>query len=175
MIKALFLDMDETLCDTLGANEQAKQRLASNLQQTLGEHFDGPLFAEQYVKGMYREWTDEQRQRYTPIIEQQSEGAFRRQLIHDLLAKHGSNNSDDHFAQNILDQFDQHRIEAFDFYPGITDFLLSARKLFKLVVITNGPEYSQIPKIKKLNLSDYVDHILIGGQQPEQKPAPLFF
>ena len=175
MIKALFLDMDETLCDTHGADETAKQRLASDLTALIGKHFDSSSFANEYVQGIYRQWSEKQRLRYLPVAEQESEGAFRRLLVHDLLAKQGQIGHGDSFAQNILDKFDQHRMDAFDFYPGITDFLLNARKVFKLVVITNGPEHSQIPKTEKIKLADYVDHIIIGGQEPEQKPAVSIF
>ena len=42
-------------------------------------------------------------------------------------------------------------------------------------MITNGPEFSQIPKVERINLKDHVDHIIIGGQEPEQKPARSIF
>ena len=32
MLKALFLDMDQTLCDTSGANEQAGQLMAQAVE-----------------------------------------------------------------------------------------------------------------------------------------------
>jgi N-acylneuraminate-9-phosphatase len=57
----------------------------------------------------------------------------------------------------------------------MTEFLTEARKLFTLVVITNGPEYSQVPKVEAIKLAEYVDHIIIGGQEPEQKPARSIF
>ena len=175
MIKALFLDMDETLCDTFGANEIAKQRLAADLSVELGPDFDSHSFAEQYVKGIYREWNDGQRSRYLPVAEQQGEASFRELLVKDLLIALGEHNPSDLLAKKVLAQFDQHRMDAFDFYPGIADFLIAARKAFKLVVITNGPEHSQIPKTEKLKLADYVDYIIIGGQEPEQKPAVSIF
>jgi len=175
MLKALFLDLDETLCDTLGANDQAKQHMAQSVQSQYGPNLDGQAFADAYVTGIYRQWTDKQRARYMPIIEQQSEAAFRLQLIQDLLAERGVDNVSDEAAQVLQDKFDSDRLEAFDFYPGIVTFLAEARKLFTLVVITNGPEFSQIPKVERINLTEYVDHIIIGGQEPEEKPAASIF
>ncbi len=175
MLKALFLDMDETLCDTLGANEQAKQLMGESLQQQYGGKCDGHAFASAYVAGIYREWSDSQRARYLPIIEQQSEGAFRMQLIRDLLAEQGVDDVCDETVQTLQDKFDRDRLEAFDFYPGIKEFLAEARKLFTLVVITNGPEFSQTPKVEAVKLTEHVDHIIIGGQEPEQKPARSIF
>ena len=46
MLKALFLDMDETLCDTQAANEQAKQLMARDLEVEFGDGTDGRKIAE---------------------------------------------------------------------------------------------------------------------------------
>jgi N-acylneuraminate-9-phosphatase len=175
MLKALFLDMDETLCDTFSANEHAKQLMGQALERQYGAEFDAQGVAEAFVIGIYRQWSDCQRARYLPIIEQHSEGAFRLQLIFDLLAEKGVHDVSEAAAQALQDNFDSNRLEAFHFYPGIAEFLAEARKLFTLVVITNGPEFSQIPKIEAVNLSEHVDHIIIGGQEPEQKPARSIF
>lgn len=175
MLKALFLDMDETLCDTTAANEQARLLMASHLRDKYGSGIDADGCASAYLRGIYREWTEAQRERYTPIIEQQSEGEFRIVLIRDLLAEQGIANVNQEDAQRLQDQFDHDRLTHFDFYPGIMDFLSEARKLFTLIVITNGPEYSQIPKVQAVNLAQHVDHIIIGGQEPEQKPAASIF
>tara|TARA_R110001583_G_scaffold5272_5_gene28754 strand:- start:18564 stop:19307 length:744 start_codon:yes stop_codon:yes gene_type:complete len=175
MLKALFLDLDETLCDTLGANERAKQLMARDIETQYGVNINGQVFADEYVAGIYREWSDDQRARYMPIIEQQSEETFRLQLIRDLLAERAVDNISDDTAKAHQDKFDSDRLKAFDFYPGIVDFLIEARKMFILVVITNGPEFSQVPKVKQVNLAEYVDHIIIGGQEPEQKPAASIF
>lgn len=175
MLKALFLDLDETLCDTLGANKQAKQLMAQSIEAQYGENIKGEIFSNKYVAGIYREWTYEQRVRYMPIIERQGEERFRLQLIRDLLAELGVDNVKDEIALAFQDQFDRDRLMAFDFYPGIVDFLIEARKLFTIVVITNGPEFSQVPKIERVGLAKYVDHIIVGGQEPEQKPASSIF
>ncbi|MEH6583389.1 MAG: HAD family hydrolase [Halioglobus sp.] len=175
MLKALFLDMDETLCDTSGANEQAKKMMRQELEIKYGAALDGRGIAEDFVSGIYRQWDSRQRARYLPIIEQQSEGAFRLQLICDLLAEQGVKDVSEVAAQSLQDNFDSNRLEAFNFYPGIAEFLAEARKFFTLVVITNGPAFSQVPKVEAVKLSEHVDHIIIGGQEPEQKPARSIF
>ncbi|WP_250654960.1 HAD family hydrolase [Alkalimarinus coralli] len=174
MLKALFLDMDETLCDTHGANMRAQCLMAEEVAQRF-DGVDGPRFAKEYVAGIYREWSGAQRARYMPIIETQNEEAFRLQLIRDLLAEQGVDQLSDDDAKALQLKFDADRIEAFAFYPGIADFLVKARKLFTLVVITNGPEFSQIPKLEAVNMADFVDHIIIGGQEPAQKPCTSIF
>jgi HAD superfamily hydrolase (TIGR01549 family) len=175
MIKALFLDMDETLCDTYKANQKAKELMCLSIKKQFGSTLDHQAIANAYVSGIYREWSDEQRERYQPIIEKQSESAFRVQLILDLLINQGEKDIRENFALTLQKQFDRNRLAAFDFYSGIKDFLAEARKLFTLVVITNGPEFSQIPKVEAVELIKHVDHIIIGGQEPEEKPAPSIF
>lgn len=175
MIKALLLDMDETLCDTTGANNKAMQLMGHAVNAQYGADIDGQAVAASYVAGIYRKWNDKQRKRYVPIIKQQSEGAFRVQLIRDLLTEYGAADVNEDTAQSLLAKFDHDRLEVFDFYPGIKDFLIEARKSFALVVITNGPEFSQVPKVEAVNLADYVDHIIIGGQEAEEKPSKSIF
>lgn len=174
MLKALFLDMDETLCDTFKANQVAKQKMGEAVAANFNL-VDGQGFADAYITGIYREWTEAQRARYMPIIEQQSESAFRVQLIRDLLAERGVNHVSEEDAVALQDEFDADRIEAFDFYPGITGFLAEARQSLTLVVITNGPIFSQVPKVERINLAEHVDHIIIGGEELEQKPAVSIF
>lgn len=173
MLKALFLDMDETLCDTRKANSIAKQCFADAVVSQWG--INGAEVADAYEIGIYRNWSEAQRTRYMPIIEQQCEGAFRVQLILDLLCVKGVPDVGRSTAQTLQDNFDRDRLNAFDFYPGIAEFLAEARKILTTVVITNGPEFSQTPKIETLNLSAHVDHIIIGGQEPEEKPARSIF
>lgn len=175
MLKALLLDMDETLCDTRGATKQATALMAEAISDKVGVLVNSLSIAEAYVDGIYRLWSEPQRQRYLPIIEQQGEAEFRVQLIRDLLAEQGVSDFPEQAAQQLQDNFDRDRMRAFNFYPGIAAFLREARKYFTLVVITNGPEYSQLPKVQAVNLADYVDHIIIGGQEPEQKPAASIF
>ncbi|WP_428604998.1 HAD family hydrolase [Sedimenticola sp.] len=173
MLKAIFLDLDETLCDTRKATDLAKARLAETVHAQFG--VDGVLFANRYEDGFFRRWSDAQRERYTPIIKQQGEDAFRIQLIEDLLVELGAQRVNQSVAQALQRQFDRDRLAALEFFPGIEEFLAEARQLFTTVVITNGPVFSQIPKIEAVNLAAHVDHIIIGGQEPEEKPARSIF
>jgi N-acylneuraminate-9-phosphatase len=175
MLKALFLDMDETLCDTQGANRAAEALMGTALQARYGEQVEGKNIPGAYVDGIYRRWSDRQRSRYLPIIGEQGEEAFRRQLILDLLTEKNITGVKASDATALQSNFDRDRLAAFDFFPGVLEFLAEARELLTMVVITNGPEYSQIPKVEAISLADHVDHIIIGGQEPEEKPARSIF
>lgn len=175
MLKALFFDMDETLCDTAHANAVAKQLFAEELIRLLGDHFDAAFLAEEYVRCIYREWQGEEHARYMPILEREGERAFRIQLIMDLANRLAGSVVVSDLAASLLTKFDSDRLLHFDFYPGIKDFLRSARAHFTTVVITNGPEHSQLPKLAAVNMEAFVDYIIVGGQEPAQKPAASIF
>lgn len=175
MLKALFLDMDETLCDTKGANNQALAKMGEAVAKVFGSSINTAEFTQGYIKGIYREWTATQHEIYSDILANHDEMAFRVQLISDLLAAQQLSLPSDEFAKQLQHQFDEDRIQAFDFYEGIKAFLVEAKKQFTLVVITNGPEFSQLPKLEAVDMQRYVDHIIVGGQEPEQKPAASIF
>jgi N-acylneuraminate-9-phosphatase len=175
VLKALFLDMDETLCDTSKANIVAKHALAKRARIVCGDALNGEKFAERYVQCIYRQWTPVQQQKYLQIIEQHSEDVFRVQLIQDLLADMQLPTVTAEDALLLQHCFDKERLAAFDFFPGIELFLKDMRKRMTLVVITNGPEFSQVPKVQRVNLAQHVDHIIIGGQEEEQKPERSIF
>jgi len=175
MLKALFLDMDDTLCDTMAANEHAINAMRKSISAHFGRDVDSQQFTRAYITGIMRQWNEDEQARYLPIAQEEGEHAFRIQLILDLLRTQGIQGIEPQLAGQLQDGFDNERMAAFNFYPGITEFLAAAREHFTLVVITNGPEFSQIPKIEAVNLSKHVDHIIIGGQEPEQKPARSIF
>ena len=175
MLKALFFDMDETLCDTHYANKMAKQSFAEALIGLLGEGFDAAFVAEEYVRSIYREWQGDEQDRYMPIIQRDGERAFRITLIADLAETFAGQPLDAASAEMLLEKFDSDRLAHFTFYPGIEAFLRDARQYFTTVVITNGPEHSQLPKLAAVDMASLVDHIIVGGQEPEQKPALSIF
>ena len=69
----------------------------------------------------------------------------------------------------------KHRIVGYDFYPGAVEMLARLRKKFCLVIITNGPLFSQEPKVFHLNLEQHVDHVIVAGYLRHQKPHPSIF
>ncbi len=172
MLKALFLDLDETLCDTSGANVRALEVMRARVQSLFQGAVDEQRFTAMYLKGIYRELDERYAQRLLPV---ENEGRFRLELIELILADLGVEQLDANLVQQIQHSFDQARSEFFDFFPSIEQMLLDFRRHFTLVVITNGPEFSQQAKVEAVKLYDYVDHIIIGGQEPEEKPAASIF
>lgn len=174
MIDTILLDMDETLCDTTKANNLALAQMAVQFENLLDCKGQGEQLAECYRQGIYRELTTEQQANLLPIAKT-SEAKFRHALIEDILQQKNIETKEPSHIELLQKTFDDARTQFFDFYPTIPALLASLRKHYNLVVITNGPEFSQVTKVERVNLKDHVDHILIGGLEPEEKPAASIF
>ncbi|PFG45646.1 HAD superfamily hydrolase (TIGR01509 family)/HAD superfamily hydrolase (TIGR01549 family) [Vibrio sp. ES.051] len=171
MLKAIFFDMDETLCATSQADKVAGQEFTTWVQQTYPQVTEPQAFLQRYLQGVYKKLNAEFPHLVTLLPD---ENAFRCGLIQTILAEYGiSINAAQ--AQQAQDYFDAARMGAFTFFPGVKEMLSELRQHYKLVVITNGPIFSQHPKLKATQMSDWVDHIIVGGEEPEEKPAASIF
>lgn len=169
-LNAIFFDMDETLCDTKKADSIAQTKLASELS-TQYPSLDALRFCDRYVAGFYKRLLAELPELNALLTD---EAAFRVRLVQLLFAEQGIA-IDEPTAREIQQRFDSLRFAAFDFFPEIKPMLARLRKDFSVGVITNGPQFSQRPKIDKVGLATQVDFILVGGEQPEEKPAASIF
>ena len=165
--------MDETLSDTTGANVIARDKFRDKVTDLCGSEFKAAEFAAAYLEGMYKRLTEEMKEVLLPITDEEE---FRTDLLAYLFKSFGF---EPEFNRDQLNElrvyFDDARIEHFDFFPGVKGLLSEFRQIYTLVVITNGPIYSQHPKISKLDLHNHVDHIIVGGEEPEEKPYPSIF
>ncbi|WP_229608129.1 HAD family hydrolase [Vibrio parahaemolyticus] len=171
MLKAIFFDMDETLCGTSQADKSAGQKFAAWIQQTYPQVSDPQAFLQRYLQGVYKKLNAEFPQLVALLPD---ENAFRCGLIQTILAENGIH-IDAEQAQQAQHYFDSARMGAFTFFPGVKEMLTDLRKHYKLVVITNGPIFSQHPKLKATQMEEWVDHIIVGGEEPEEKPAASIF
>ncbi len=171
MLKAIFFDMDETLCGTSQADKAAGQKFAAWIQQTYPQVSDPQAFLQRYLQGVYKKLNAEFPQLVALLPD---ENAFRCGLIQTILAEDGIH-IDAEQAQQAQHYFDSARMGAFTFFPGVKEMLTDLRKHYKLVVITNGPIFSQHPKLKATQMNEWVDHIIVGGEEPEEKPAASIF
>ncbi|MCM8530376.1 MAG: HAD-IA family hydrolase [Lentisphaeraceae bacterium] len=173
MLKAIFLDLDETLCDTTKANIVAKEKLADKAIEFFPSKTDAINFSNDYLKGMYKDLTPEQKAVFFPII---CEETFRTKLIQSLGSPNNSVKEISYQeASDLREYYDSSRIQCFDFFDGAKEFIIKLRKEYTLVLITNGPVYSQVPKVEQVSIKNFVDHVIIGGQEPEEKPFKSIF
>ncbi len=171
MLKAIFFDMDETLCGTSQADKVAGQEFATWIKATYPQLTDPKTFLQRYLQGVYKKLNAEFPQLVSLLPD---ENAFRCGLIKTILAEQNIEVSAEQ-AQQAQSFFDSARMNAFDFLPGVKEMLVELRQHYTLVVITNGPIFSQHPKLAATNMSEWVDHIIVGGEEPEEKPAASIF
>jgi N-acylneuraminate-9-phosphatase len=173
MLKAILLDMDETICDTTKANILAMEKLAVFVEQYFPSQAQAQDFSKLYLKGIYKNISDDLKAILFPI---EDESEYRTKIVHIFLKECGATQViSDEVANKIRLAYDEYRIQEFNFFKGCLDLLKSLRAQFTLVVITNGPVYSQVPKVESINLEEHVDHIIIGGMEPEEKPYISIF
>ncbi len=171
MLKAIFFDMDETLCGTSQADKVAGQEFAAWIKTTYPKLTDPEAFLQRYLQGVYKKLNAEFPQLVALLPD---ENAFRCGLIKTILEEQGVEVSAEE-AQQAQNFFDSARMNAFSFLPGVKEMLAELRQHYTLVVITNGPIFSQHPKLAATNMSEWVDHIIVGGEEPEEKPAASIF
>lgn len=172
MLKAIFWDLDETLCDTTGANNKALELMGELAHGIYGEGFPTEEFTAAYLKGIYRDFDARYAEIFLPI---EDEGTFRLELIEQILWDLGMDFVNESDVEDIQSTFDESRMSFFDFFHGMEAFLEEVRHDYKNIVITNGPIFSQRAKVDTVTLRDKVDHVIIGGEEPAQKPHASIF
>ena len=170
MLKAIFLDMDETLCATSVADKQALATLKHYVQSQFPT-LNADVFCERYIAGIYKKLNGEFPQL---IMLLDNELLFRQTLVQTLFSQQQISLSFEQ-AKAIQAAFDEGRMAGFDFFPEVKTMLATLRQQYKLVVITNGPVFSQYPKLAATAMDQHVDHIIIGGEEAEEKPAFSIF
>lgn len=170
-VKALFLDMDDTLCDTQSANRLASKDLVKELQG-LYPSLDTAAFVDSYLSGVYRDLSPE----LADLTKSISDETQYRQFVFDyFLRDYGVTDHTNDFVAHTVASYDAKRMQYYAFYPGVEQLLADLRQIYALVVVTNGPVYSQRPKLESVDMDKHVDHIIVGGEEPESKPATSIF
>ena len=172
MLKAIFWDLDETLCDTTGANQKALEVMGELAHGVYGEGFPTEDFTAAYLKGIYRDFGARYADIFLPI---EDEASFRLELIEQILWDLGMDFVNEDDVADIQKTFDESRMSFFDFFSGMESFLEECQEKYCNVVITNGPIFSQRQKVDTVMLRDKVDHVIIGGEEPQQKPHASIF
>jgi N-acylneuraminate-9-phosphatase len=172
MIKVISFDLDDTLCDTKIANLKGLEAMGCKVNSLYSDLIDSRLFTHSYNEGIHRRFTSVEKKLFLPIL---CEKTFRLSLINYLLKKLGLVLVKEGDVCAIQFAFDENRIKYFDFYPEVKQLLVRLKKQYRIVVITNGPAFSQYAKIEAINLKNYVELILIGGEEPYEKPHKSIF
>jgi N-acylneuraminate-9-phosphatase len=172
MIKVISFDLDDTLCDTKLANLKGIEALENKINSLYLGLIDSKSFSYSYNEGIHRRFTSGEEAIFSPIS---CERNFRLSLIKYSLQKLGVALPKEDDICSIQLAFDKNRIKYFDFYPNVKTLLVRLNKQYRIVVITNGPTFSQYPKIDAVKLKRYAELIIIGGEEPYEKPHKSIF
>ena len=170
-LRAVFLDMDHTLCDT----EQADQLAVIDFQQELATPFGRAVASQisrKYLSVIYGEYRHREGWQRRPG---ETEIGYRARLLAQTAGEVCESNEPFGSPIDLAQLFMDLRIRHFAFFPGVTEMLRELRSRLRLVVISNGPLFSQEPKIARVAMDQHVDHIILGGSLQYEKPHPSIF
>lgn len=169
-LKALFLDMDHTLCDTERADVEGAKALGEKLHKHCKAHADAcQNLARHYLQLLYKN-PDE-----LPRDASEDENEYRSRLLQFAAQKTFPIAISMELCRQLVQELMDDRMKHFDFFEGTAQKLAQWRQQFRLIVISNGPLYSQQPKAARVQLEDHVDRVVLAGDHPWQKPDPRLF
>lgn len=162
-IRAVYFDLDDTLCAYWKASRQALREAFAEAK--LAASVDEAVDAWRRVFATFSEEVkrDPWYQHYLESGEPTRTEHLRRTLA--LL------NESDALAEQISRRYAQLRNEYLTLFPEAKPVLSALRGKYRLGLITNGPADVQRSEIESLSIEGYFDHILIEGEMRIGKPA----
>lgn len=165
-VKVVFFDLDDTLCAYWDAAKKG-------LRLTFDEHQGHGTSTDD----MIRHWGEAFRD-FAPTIKDthwyekylDSGDLTRVELMRRVLERAGI--YDESLASQLSETYYVERHAALEFFPEVIDVLDILRGKYKMGLITNGPADIQRQEIETLNLSSYIDYVLIEGEMRMGKPDP---
>ncbi len=168
--RSLFIDLDDTLCDTSTGDKKA----VADYDQILLNKWDVATnhnIAAKLIHAIYQPPVDDQYK----TLRNSNPAEHRSMLLFNIFKEAELDHISQSECSELNDVFMELRMKYFDFFDGALDLLKLYKKKYKCVLITNGPTYSQRLKIARCNVESHVDHILVGGEQPHSKPHASIF
>ena len=154
-LRAVFLDMDDTLCDT----EALTPRRLEAVQELLDGEIDSALLDR--VISEAAGWD--------PLGDTEHGRVNRLQRMKDALKL------DDDQLVRLRTRYNEVLYDNLKLIDGVSETLAWLRKRVKLGLITNGPSELQRTKIARLGIGDSFDSITISGEIGFDKPDPELF
>jgi len=169
-LKAIFFDLDNTLCNWSHGWESAREHGIQAAYKTLSVRDSAITFA-QWHEAFYEATAEVAHFWEQPIRQGVSVGKERSRRI---LARLGIE-ADEAFIDSLTEAFYLAVLEHLQLYPDADEALRLLRGRFVLGLITNGPADIQRAKVERLELPKRVDYVLISGELGIAKPDPQIF
>ncbi len=168
-IRALFLDMDNTLTDDSGSIRQSLLQVMPLISRRYPELTDENVYATfRRINNWHWENYDE-----SPIAALQSSIDVRAYIAEETLEALG--HSDRELARELAVAFQEARRKTYTCYEDTIPVLNALRGQVKLALITNGNTEMQREKIVRCQLEPLMDAIFIAQEAGVSKPSPLLF
>lgn len=169
--KAILFDLDHTLCDTARADKlglldfqvEMAQLLPKNLAFKVGAAYMEIIYGSLQTDIKWQKKANE------------NELDFRSRLLFQTLQSKDESRVSAVDVKKMAQRFMDLRVKNLDYFPGAFELLKKLRPLYTISIVSNGPLFSQQPKVDKLGLVAAVDHIVLGGALMHQKPHPEIF
>lgn len=168
-IRALFMDLDNTLCDDSGS---LRLSLASALP-LIRKHI--PDATEEIVYQTFRSVNNRHWENYdeSPIAALKSGVEVRALIAAETLEALGYPNPA--LAREIAVQFQKARRETYACYKDAQPVLQALKGRIPLVLVTNGNAEMQREKIERCRLAPWLDAIFIAQEIGVSKPSAEVF
>ena len=162
-MKALLIDLDDTLLDYSGGVEECWREAATTIALTDGVDPEALVVAIRETRRWFWGDPDRHRRERTDML-----GAWGKITAH-ALASLGTPN--ERLAAAIADDFSARRWRRMRLFPGVADALTTFRdRDVSLALLTNGDTSHQRRKIEENDLARFFDLILIEGEFGVGKP-----
>ncbi|KAJ8250395.1 hypothetical protein COCON_G00223170 [Conger conger] len=165
-IKAILLDLDNTLIDTAGAHRVAIQKVEALLGTRFGQDDIGKI-----CKGFELKLLQET---YNPSG---GESIDQVRVTHwqEAIREAGSAEPDGTLATECYSMWKNSRLEQLAIPGPVWDLLKDLQKTHKLLLLTNGVSQTQWEKIRAVRCEELFQAMVVGGDHAEDKPAPSIF
>ncbi|XP_010901519.2 N-acylneuraminate-9-phosphatase [Esox lucius] len=166
-IKAILLDLDNTLIDTAGAGRVAIQNVTELLKSTLGDKHNISDICDSFKRKLFDETFDPTSGR---TIDEVRIGHWE-ESIHEIMAE-GAGSS---LASECYYLWKNTRLELLTITAPVLTMLKLLRKKQKLLLLTNGETQTQREKVVAVGCEGLFDAVVVGGEHAEEKPALSIF
>ncbi|XP_074065390.1 N-acylneuraminate-9-phosphatase [Macrotis lagotis] len=166
-VRAVFLDLDNTLVDTAEATRRAMlevtKLLKSKYQFKEGE---AQIISEKVQIKFSQECYRESKMSITNLRISHWEEAIQETREETAVQE---------LAKECYFLWKSTRLQHITLSEDIKNMLIELRKEIPLLLLTNGDTQTQREKIEACDCQPYFDAIVVGGEQEEEKPAPSIF
>ncbi|KAL0964263.1 hypothetical protein UPYG_G00321470 [Umbra pygmaea] len=166
-VKAILLDLDNTLIDTAGAGVVAIQKVTEFLKSTLGHENNIGDICDKFKHKLFQETFDPAAGR---TIDEVRIGHWE-ESINEVMGQ----NTGPSLSSECYYLWKNTRLELLTITNPVLTVLKQLKNNHKLLLLTNGETQTQREKVVAVGCQDLFDAVVIGGEHAEEKPAQSIF